>query len=95
MFVAHGEVSRDVDTKELKALHSPLSFLWHFYGICVQFIVRSSYLSNAEPPPCRGVSYQSYDSDIISKFDDGLIGVNVATVLGIKGAEEGTEDTPL
>lgn len=94
MFVVQGEDRRDVDTKELKALHSPLSFLWHFHGIYIQFIVRT-YLSNAEPPPCRGVSYQSYDSDIISKFDNGLIGANGATVLGIKGAEEGTEDTPL
>lgn len=94
MFVVQGEVSRDVDTKELKALHSPLSFLY-FYGIYVQFIVRTQFLSNAEPPPCRGVSYQSYNSDTISKFDDGLIGVNGATVMGKKGAEEGAEDTPL
>lgn len=39
--------------------------------------------------------FLSYDSDIIGKFDDVLIGVNGATVLGIKGAEKGTEDTPL
>lgn len=60
----------------------------------MEFIVRTSYLSNAEPPPCRGVSYQSCDSDIISKFDDGLIGLKGGMVMVKRESRKGLRTHP-
>ena len=41
------------------------------------------------------ICHQSYNGHVISKFDNGVVGVDGATVMGEEGVEEGNEDIPL